>query len=425
MTASFTEAQQEMLNQIIVESISCTIWKLSNQDSLSFESLKSFESTDSTDLADDDDENDHCNRWNSTEVRFFDFMYNDKFMHTDDFLKHSDKKTYFRDVHLFIEHVKNILYIKDINLVRTNLWICLQDIAMKWYIKELINDEKRLIKYKDDVNEWIHALIKCFCEQSCIALNMIIKERYIMKDAWWNCKPCKYAQIILKAVKSTKLNFIFNQLSIIYNDIDLKFQKDLMISTFVIKINDFLHNMNNRKYIWWELAAKYRENIEFSINMLNINRSIESSNQRSNDRRDNKDIDQYDSSNSQLNFQRQFQNGFKQTSRFSNYQNNAYQNQSQQSSQSNINTMMSTLSASQQSLLLTNDENASGSNQRSLYSNNWKRDKSLLKPSFQSWSQQVYQVSIKNQKNKKMKINTEEQKIYHDNEWDQYQITIC
>jgi len=74
--------------------------------------------------------------------------------------------------------------------------------------------------------------------------------------------------------------------------------------------------------------------------------------------------------------------------------------------------------------LLTNDKNASGSNQRSLYSNNWERDKSLLKPSFQSWSQRVYQVSIENQKNKEMKINTEEQKVYHDNEWDQYQIAI-
>jgi len=78
---------------------------------------------------------------------------------------------------------------------------------------------------------------------------MIIKERYIMKDARRNQESCKYAQIILRAVKSTKLNFIFNQLSIIYNDIDLKFQRNLMIFTFVIKINDFLCDMNNRKYI--------------------------------------------------------------------------------------------------------------------------------------------------------------------------------
>ncbi len=48
-------------------------------------------------------------------------MYNDKFMHIDDLLKHSDKKTYFQDVHLFIERVKNILHIKDANLVRINL----------------------------------------------------------------------------------------------------------------------------------------------------------------------------------------------------------------------------------------------------------------------------------------------------------------
>ena len=70
-----------------------------------------------------------------------------------------------------------------------------------------------------------------------------------MKDARRHRESCEYAQIILRAVKSTKLNFIFNQLSIIYNDIDLKFQRNLMISTLVIKINDFLCDMNNRKYI--------------------------------------------------------------------------------------------------------------------------------------------------------------------------------
>ncbi len=166
ITASFTEVQQETLNWIIIESVSRTIQKLSNQDDLSFESFKSLESTDSTDLADDDDENNHHNHWNSTEVRFFDSMYNDKFMHIDDSLKHSDKKTYFQDVHLFIECIKNILHIKDVNLVRTNLWIYLQDTAMKWYIKKLIDDEKRLIKYEDDVNEWIHILIKRFCCQN-------------------------------------------------------------------------------------------------------------------------------------------------------------------------------------------------------------------------------------------------------------------
>jgi len=152
------------------------------------------------------------------------------------------------------------------------------------------------------------------CKQSCIALNMIIKERYIMKDARHHREFCKYAQIILRAVKSTKLNFLFNQLSIIYNNIDLKFQRNLMISTLVIKINDFLCDMNNRKYIWWKLAAKYWENIKFSISTLNINCSTESSNQRSNDQRDNRNIDHYNSSNSQLNFQwisKWFQTNFK------------------------------------------------------------------------------------------------------------------
>ncbi len=74
-------------------------------------------------------------------------------MHTDDFLKHSDKKIYFQDVHLFIKHVKNIFHVKNVNLIRTNLWMYFQDIVMKWYIEKLINDEKRLIKYEDNVDK--------------------------------------------------------------------------------------------------------------------------------------------------------------------------------------------------------------------------------------------------------------------------------
>lgn len=121
MAASFTEAQQEALNRIIAESVSRTIRKLSNQGGLPPEPLGPPGPTGSTGLAGDDDENDHRNRWNPTEVGFFDPMYNDKSMHTDDPLKHSGKETYFRDVHLFIERIKDILHIKDANLVRTNL----------------------------------------------------------------------------------------------------------------------------------------------------------------------------------------------------------------------------------------------------------------------------------------------------------------
>jgi len=44
---------------------------------------------------------------------------------------HINKKTIFQDVYLFNERVKNIAVIKDEKIIAENLYICLQDIALK------------------------------------------------------------------------------------------------------------------------------------------------------------------------------------------------------------------------------------------------------------------------------------------------------
>ena len=58
-------------------------------------------------------------------------MYNEKFSTNDDFVKYADKNIYFRDVHLFIERIQNIVKIKNFEMIRNNLYICLRDKIMK------------------------------------------------------------------------------------------------------------------------------------------------------------------------------------------------------------------------------------------------------------------------------------------------------
>ena len=48
------------------------------------------------------------NRWNAFELRFFDSLYEGKSAITDNAIEHSDKDTYFRNIHIFIERIKNI-----------------------------------------------------------------------------------------------------------------------------------------------------------------------------------------------------------------------------------------------------------------------------------------------------------------------------
>ena len=58
-------------------------------------------------------------------------MYNKKFSANDDFLKYINKNIYFRDVHLFVERIQNIIKIKNFEMIRNNLYIYLRNTIMK------------------------------------------------------------------------------------------------------------------------------------------------------------------------------------------------------------------------------------------------------------------------------------------------------
>ncbi len=63
-------------------------------------------------------------------LKFFDSAYDDKVLTTADSMQHIDKNTYFKNVHLFIDRIKDIVVIKDVDTMRNNLYSCLRDIVM-------------------------------------------------------------------------------------------------------------------------------------------------------------------------------------------------------------------------------------------------------------------------------------------------------
>ena len=46
-------------------------------------------------------------------------------------MKHSGKDTYFRNIHLFLERCSNIAAVKDDQLVKDNLFICLRELILQ------------------------------------------------------------------------------------------------------------------------------------------------------------------------------------------------------------------------------------------------------------------------------------------------------
>ncbi len=326
MTASFNNVQMTALQAMMQEIFQVNKHNAKRDDNEE-NSDDNDENSDTTDN-ESDVNSQWKKRWNSSDVEFFDFNYEDSFK--SELMIHINKKTIFWDVHLFNERVKNIAVIKDEKIIAENLYICLRDIALKWYVFELTDMRKRLLKLSLD--EWHRALLSRFKKSSAIALTTITTEKYIMSDVYRRRKSREYAQVILREVRSAKMIFIYNQLFLIYNEIDLK--------PFELKttINAWFQQLNRYKEMWFDLIMRDRQrsfdSIEWSSKNVSNIISIKERNQRSNkDWSDDQNSDQY-SSNFQSNFQRQFQSYDFQNSRssYQSYLNNlAYQsNQSAQ-----------------------------------------------------------------------------------------------
>ncbi len=79
----------------------------------------------------------------------------------------------------------------------------------------------------------------------------------------------EYVDVILRVAKFADLISKISQIFLIYNEIDVKFQKNLSMSKIDIKLNSFLIDLDDKKNVWWQLIDRKRndENFyELSIN---------------------------------------------------------------------------------------------------------------------------------------------------------------
>ena len=194
-------------------------------------------------------------KWNSSNIEFFDSHFNEKITAIAFAMKHSDKNTYYRDIHFFLERCSNIVTVKDEQLVRENLFICLRELTLQWYISEMTSDAKTLVKYAFEIQHWFAKLLEKFKKRSNVALVTLMKEKYTFENVRKQRESREYASIILRAAKFTNLA-VSDQISMIWNELDAKFQRDIRRSFETTIINDFLNSLDEFKDIWWQLARR-------------------------------------------------------------------------------------------------------------------------------------------------------------------------
>jgi hypothetical protein len=154
-------------------------------------------------------------------------------------MQHADKDIFFKDIHLFINRVKNITVIKSAKIVKSNLYTCLRDIAMIWYTVELFEEVKELVKTKNNLDVWKRYLIKRFRNKSNVTMIIIIRRR----------KSREYAEVIMRIARSIEFESKTHQIIMIYNDLDLKFQRNIFMSILITQIQNFLQHLNDKNNI--------------------------------------------------------------------------------------------------------------------------------------------------------------------------------
>ena len=274
----------ENYNNIDFNQLQWNVFQILMQKNNIFDSFDSFDSLNFQDTSTSKNvDNNHNNKWNVDEIDFFDFMYDDKSIVIENFIVHIDKNIYFRDVTNFIDRVKNMTNVKNVELIRHNFYTCFRDTILIWYIIVFIENQKKLIKLNNDVKKWIRTLHKRFKESEFVIMIVIKQKRYIMKNVRRKKKSLKYVHIIIKIVKFTIMNIYF-QLWLIYHDLNTKFRRDVRKSNEHIDLNVFLHEMKKIKKIWWNLNVKHNREYNYAAfnRFVNVFRFVDQQNSYNN-----------------------------------------------------------------------------------------------------------------------------------------------
>lgn len=75
------------------------------------------------------------------------------------------------------------------------------------------------------------------------------RKQYTVENAQKHRESRKYAQKIIKLIKLIEINLVFNQLNIIYNNINVKFKQNFRRFINIITLNKYFNKFYNFKNI--------------------------------------------------------------------------------------------------------------------------------------------------------------------------------
>ena len=95
-------------------------------------------------------------------------------------MEHEGKNNYFRDVHIFVNRMRNLIIIKSDKLVKNNLYICFKSNKFYWWNSVFSSEQKRLIKFGIKIEKWEQTFMKRWKKSICTVMITIKINQYTM-----------------------------------------------------------------------------------------------------------------------------------------------------------------------------------------------------------------------------------------------------
>ena len=215
-------------------------------------------------------------------VEYFDLKYKNlnDVTNIDVLIVNNDRQIFYRDVYMFIDKLKNLIKNSiDEQRVRELLSDCLKKKTFVWK-KTKCNDDTKKILREIILNIWYIYFLRRFKSRASVALTALQKKSYIIIDVKNDRISKTYVQSILRHARFAEFTSSFNQMTLIWNKLNIEFRVHIFEFKSITDFNIFLDQLDEKIDIWHDLTVarqrfdEKKENFFDNINVDKNNRSI-------------------------------------------------------------------------------------------------------------------------------------------------------
>ena len=164
----------------------------------------------------------------------------------------SGRHVYYRDMFVWIDHLKNLCKIHGEDEVRPKVTQAFRGGVLIWYFTELSDLEKDLLR-DAFMERWYQVIDKRFREKGSEAQKVLDRCLYTLQDARSERTPRAYVQNIIRHVKTTGLS-LYNQLLLAYTKMHYKFRVHLSESSVSTSLSVFLEQLDFKTNAFHDIA---------------------------------------------------------------------------------------------------------------------------------------------------------------------------